>query len=298
MNSTTLARRWLTLAFVSAIVMGTAGIGTLALVTPALAATSPEVSSTPSHIWVDPTMRNANNKYEWSAALHMPPITSYAVMNPNLVQFTTGAIHCQAPTAEDGGVISCEGAGDAIPGAYNVHIELVSVGDQSYTWDIPLTVCPLTGCSDLFSLTVSPTPIVVWANPNIYDQTYGQYDFNVDWNATEVRMEDNLLDAQGNPAPGIHDPVSEIPGNGSQFGYRGTFTQPGYYYSTITMIDEFGGEHEAPFTVRVCTPELCRDLLELPSTGLKFESVATAGAIAVLALGAGCVVLVVRRRRS
>jgi len=244
---------------------------------------------------VDPTVRNVDNKYEWSVTLRMPPITSHAVIHSNVVPFVTGLVHCQAPAASDGGVLTCTGAGDAIPGEYSVVMELKSEGDQSYYWDIPLTVCPLTGCSDLFSLTSSPTPIVVWANPNIYDQTYGQYDFNVDWNATEVKMEDNLVDAQGNPAPGIHDPISEIPGNGSHFGYRGTFTQPGYYYSTVTMVDEFGGEHEAPFTVRVCTPELCRELLELPNTGVNgFAHSGLAGG-GLLMVVVGTLVLIRRR---
>ncbi len=298
MHPTSPSRRWLTLTFASAFVIGTAGLGALAFVTPATAASSPEVSSSPTHIWVDPTVRNANNKYEWSAVIHMPPITSHAVIHSTVVPFATGVMHCQAPAATDGGVLSCEGEGDAIPGEYTVTMELRSEGDQNYFWEIPLTVCPLTGCSDLFSLTVSPTPIVVWANPTITEQTYGQYDFNVDWNATEVRMQDNLLDAQGNPAQGIYDLKSEIPGNGSRFGYYGTFTQPGYYYSTVTMIDEFGGEHEAPFTVRVCTPETCADLLKLPDTGVAATANTAGGAFAVLAVGAGAFMLVVRRRKS
>ena len=166
-----------------------------------------------------------------------------------------------------------------------------------YTWQVPLTVCPLTGCSDLFSLTISPDPVVVWANPNIYEQTSGTYTFNTDWNPLEVRIDD-LVDAQGNPAPGIYDVKSERPGNGRKFVYAGTFTQPGYYYSTVTMSDEFGGEHEAPFTVRVCTPELCRDLLELPSTGVDAGAVSVVGGSALATLAAGIWFVVARRRRA
>jgi len=61
---------------------GATGIG---LASPAVALSSAEVSSTPSHIWVDPTVRNVDNKYEWSVTLHMPPITSHAVIHTNVV---------------------------------------------------------------------------------------------------------------------------------------------------------------------------------------------------------------------
>jgi LPXTG-motif cell wall-anchored protein len=270
--------------------------GTAMVAIPAQA-DSPEVSHSPQHVWVDPTAPNADGNYEWSVTIFMPPITSQAVTNPNAIPFTNGVVHCQAPAAEDGGVLSCEGTGDPVPGEYTIEIDLISVGSQSYSWEIPLTVCPLTGCSDLFSLTISPDPMVIWANPSITEQTYGRYDFNIDWNADEVKL-DELRDAQGSIAPGMYDPVSEIPRNGSQFGYRGSFTQPGYYFGTVTMIDEFGGEHDAPYTVRVCTPETCADLLALPDTGVDTLALLAAGTFAGLTLAAGSFMLIVRRRRS
>jgi LPXTG-motif cell wall-anchored protein len=260
-------------------------------------ADSPEVSHTPQHVWVDPTVPNVDGNYEWSFRINMPEVTEPAVFSASAPQFTTGAVICQAPQAIDGGILSCVGTGDAIPGDYTVDVELRVLAGTLYTWEVPLTVCPLTGCSDLFSLTISPDPMVIWANPTITEQTYGQYDFNIDWNADEVKL-DELRDAQGNIAPGIYDPVSEIPRNGSQFGYRGSFTQPGYYFGTVTMIDEFGGEHDAPYTVRVCTPETCADLLALPDTGVNTLALLAAGTFAGLTLAAGSFMLIVRRRRS
>ena len=272
-------------------------VGASVAVTAPAQADSPEVSHRPTHVWVDPTQRNVDGNYEWSFSIHLPEITEAAVVSGSAPQFTTGVVTCQAPDPVDGSTLSCVGQGDAIPGEYTVDVELRVLAGVLYTWQVPLTVCPLTGCSDLFSLTITPDPIVVWANPNIYEQTYGTYTFNTDWNPSEVKIDD-LVDAHGNPAPGIFDPISEPPANGHKFGFRGTFTQPGYYYSTVTMVDEFGGEHPAPITVRVCTPELCRDLLELPSTGVDAAAFIGAGGSALAVLAAGIWFVVARRRRA
>ena len=272
-------------------------VGASIVVTAPAQADSPEVSHSPQHVWIDPTQPNADGNYEFVATIHMPELTGRAVIHAQTGTFATGPIHCQAPAAEDGGQISCEGEGDPIPGEYLIVMDMKSEGPEEFDWTIPLTVCPLTGCSDLFSMTIAPDPIVVWANPNVYEQTSGTYTFNTDWNPLEVRIAD-LVDAEGNPAPGSFDVKSERPGNGRKFVYVGTFTQPGYYYSTATMIDEFGGEHPAPFTVRVCTPELCRDLLELPSTGVDAGAVTVAGGSALAVLAAGIWFVVARRRRA
>lgn len=262
----------------------------------AAVADSPGVSHSPQHVWVDPTVRNVDGDYEFSFIVNMPEVTEPAVMSGTAPQFTTGPVNCQAPEPIDGDELSCVGQGNAVPGEYTVGLELRVVSGVLHTWSVPLTVCPLTGCSDLFSLTISPNPMVIWANPTITEQTYGQYDFNIAWNPFEVRI-DELRDAQGNVAPGVYDPRSEIPGDGSKFAYAGTFTVPGYYYGTITMIDEFGGEHDAPYTVRVCTPETCADLLALPDTGIDTVGIAALAAFAVLATASGVFALAVRRRK-
>lgn len=273
------------------------GVGLGAVMPSAAVADSPGVSHSPQHVWVDPTQRNIDGDYEFSFIVHMPEVTEIAVMSGTAPQFTTGLVDCQAPEPIDGDELSCVGQGNAVPGEYTVGLELRVVSGVLHTWSVPLTVCPLTGCSDLFSLTTSPNPIVIWANPTITEQTFGQYDFNIDWNPLEVRI-DELRDAQGNVAPGIYDPRSEIPADGSQFNYHGTFTVSGYYYGTITMIDEFGGEHDAPYTVRVCTPETCADLLALPDTGVDTLALLATGTFAGLTLAAGSFMLIVRRRRS
>jgi hypothetical protein len=182
------------------------GVGLGAVMPSAAVADSPGVSHSPQHVWVDPTQRNIDGDYEWSFRINMPEVTEQAVISATAVQFTTGVVSCQAPEPVDGGILSCVGTGDAIPGDYTVDVELRVLAGTLYTWEVPLTVCPLSGCSDLFSLTISPDPMVIWANPTITEQTYGQYDFNVDWNADEVKL-DELRDAQGNIAPGIYDPV-------------------------------------------------------------------------------------------
>lgn len=274
-------------------VLACAGIGAAQ---PAFADTN-GASHSPVHVWVDPTHPDVNGDFAWSVTIHMPPLTGRAIIHSQAPAFVDGQVHCQTPDTVDGGVLSCVGSGNPIPGEYSVAIELKQEGAPGYTWDVPVTVCPLTGCSDLFTLTVSPDPVVIWANPTITDQTFGFYNFNVDWNAREVQIQ-NLLDAQGNEAPGLHDPVSEFPGNGSKFGYRGTFTQPGTYFTTVTIVDEFGGEHPANVTVRVCTPETCADLLTLPDTGIDTVAFVAIGAFAVVAIVAGALVLVLRRRNN
>ncbi len=260
-------------------------------------ADSDGASHSPVHVWVDPTQPDVNGDYTWSATIHMPPLVGRAVVHAQAPAFVDGPVHCQAPRPEDGGVLTCVGTGAPIPGEYDVAVELKQEGGPGYSWSIPVTVCPLTGCSDLFSLSISPSPIVIWANPTITDQTFGFYNFNVDWNALEVRIP-NLVDAHGAEAPGIHDPVSELPGNGAKFGYRGTFTTPGTYFMTVTVVDEFGGEHSADVTVRVCTPEACADLLTLPDTGIDTVAFVAIGAFAAVAIVAGVLVLILRRRNN
>lgn len=260
-------------------------------------ADSDGTSHSPVHVWVDPTQPDANGDFTWSATIHMPALAGRAVVHAQAPRFVDGSVHCQAPRPEDGGVLTCLGTGTPIPGDYDVAVDLKQEGGPGYNWSIPVTVCPLTGCSGLFSLSISPDPIVIWANPTITDQTFGQYIFNVEWNAEEVRIA-NLVDSHGLDAPGIYDPVSEFPGNGAKFGYRGTFTTSGTYVTTVTVVDEFGGEHSADVTVRVCTPEVCADLLALPDTGIDTVAFVAIGVFAVVAILAGVLVLVIRRRKS
>jgi LPXTG-motif cell wall-anchored protein len=271
--------------------------GTAMLAIPAQA-DSPEVSHTPQHVWVDPTVRNADGNYEWSFRINLPEVTEQAVIGATAVQFTNGVVHCQAPQPVDGGILTCEGTGDAIPGDYTVDVELRVLAGTLYTWEVPLTVCPLTGCSDLFSFTVSPNPIVIWAGDTRETHIGGTYNFNVLWNFGEIKFLDDLRDAQGIVAAGLYDPLSEPAKDGAQFGYRGYFTQPGYYSSTVIVLDEFGGEHSADFTVRVCTLETCADLLALPDTGVNTLALLAAGTFAGLTLATGSFMLIVRRRRS
>jgi hypothetical protein len=250
-------------------------------------------------VWVDPTVRNLDGDYEWSFAIHFPEISGPAVTSASAPEFTTGPVHCQAPDALDGGVLTCVGQGDAIPGDYVVDVELMGLAGILHTWEVPLTVCPLTGCDDVFSLTISPSTLIVWANPNIYEQTLGTYVFNTDWNPDGVAIAE-LVDSDGNSPGGEASPISEQPKNGAKFGYRGAFTTPGYYYSTVTMYDEFGNPHEVDFTVRICTIATCRDLLGLADTGVGTLSIGLASMAAVGLSGIGFAIYATRKqeRRS
>ena len=79
-------------------------------------ADSPEVSHTPQHVWVDPTVPNPDGDYEWSFTINMPVLTEFSVISANAPQFTTGSVQCLAPEPVGGGILSCVGEGDAIPG--------------------------------------------------------------------------------------------------------------------------------------------------------------------------------------
>lgn len=296
MSSRTAHKRITALALaLSTVLASFAGAATMAL--PAQA-DSPGVSHTPQHVWVDPTERNVGGNYEFTFSISMPDVTELAVMSATAPQFTTGLVSCVGPEPVNGGELSCVGQGDAVPGEYTVGLELRMQSGTLYTWEVPLTVCPFTGCSDLFSFTVSPNPFVIWAGTTVENHEGGTYDFNVLWNFGEIKFLDALLDAQGNPAPGLHEPITEPAIDGAHFGYRGYFTQAGYYSSTVIVSDEFGTQHEADFTVRVCTPESCADLLELPDTGVDTLALIAAGTFAGLTLAAGGFMLIVRRRKS
>ena len=177
-------------------------------------------------------------------------------------------------------------------------VELRVVAGTLYTWEVPLTVCPLTGCSDLFSFTVSPNPIMIWAGDTVETHIGGTYDCNFLWNFGEIKFLDDLVDAQGKVAPGLYDPLSEPASNGAQFGYRGYFTQPGYFSSTVNVSDEFGGEHSADFTVRVCSPETCPELLELADTGVSTQARAVTSGVALAVLALGTALVFMRHRKA
>jgi len=261
-------------------------------------ADSPEVSHTPQHVWVDPTVPNADDEYEWSFTINMPELTEAGVISATAPQFTTGPVACTAPQAVDGGILSCVGEGDPIPGDYTVDVELRVTAGTLYTWEVPLTVCPLTGCSDLFSFTVSPNPIVIWAGKTMETHMGGTYNFNVLWNFSEITSFGDLLDAQGNVAPGLYDRKSERATDGARFAFQGYFTQPGYYSSTIVISDEFGGEHSADFTVRVCSAETCPDLLGLADTGVSTQTMAVTSGVALAVLALGTAFVFLRKRKA
>jgi LPXTG-motif cell wall-anchored protein len=296
MISRTAQKRVTALALVVSTVLASVAAGAV-FALPAQA-DSPGVSHTPQHVWVDPTVRNVDGNYEWSLRINMPEVTEPAVTRATAPEFATGSVHCTAPQPVDGGILSCVGIGDAIPGDYTVVVELRVTAGILYTWEVPLTVCPLTGCSDLYSFTVSPDPIVIWAGDTRETHMGGTYNFNVPWNFEEITFLGDLLDAQGNIAPGLYDPLSEPATDGAQFGYRGYFTQPGYYSSTIVISDEFGGEHSADFTVRVCSPETCPEPLELADTGASTQTMAVTSGVALAVLALGTAFVFMRHRKA
>ena len=250
----------------------------------------PEGSTvTPAHVWVDPTHPNGDGKVWFFVTITFPVPDTHWVTHAMAPVLTDGSTHCQTTKTATGVTFACTSDGTAIPAELTATINVRSEGGDNFGWVIPVTVCPLTGCGDLFELTLSETAWEVCPGEDLATLDPVVYEFNVPWNAAEVRV-GSLAAAGGDPAF-----FSGPPAAGSELTAAGSLQNPGSYEFPVTLVDEFGNDHTATIDVTVKTAAACG---QLAATGSAIEG--TAGlALGMLGLiGAGAIAIAVAGRRA
>ena len=248
--------------------------------------------SSPAHVWVDPTVAMS-----YSVDFHFPIPESHWVSHGSAVPIVTGGVsHCSITREDFGTTLSCITAGGTPnPGEFIVTVGVRSEAGDDFTMHAPLTVCPITGCSDLFDVTLSSDAWEVCPGEELSNLGPVEYLFNVAWNATNVEF--TPISAA---AGGTWDVTTESPTGGATFALEGALENPGEYALGVTVIDEFDGEHEAslPITVLEEKPGQCGvpAAATLAATGTDLTA-PLVGMLALLASGT-LALLVARRRRT
>lgn len=251
----------------------------------------PEGSTvTPAHAWVDPTHPNDNGRVWFSVDFHFPFPDTHWVTHASAPRLTDGVTHCNLSRDTDLEIatLACEAIGTAIPAELTTSMAVRSEGGDNFGWTVPVTVCPLTGCSDLFELELANASWEVCPGEDLSSQEPVEYIFNVAWNPGEVRV-GSLADAGGDATF-----VSEQPANGALLAARGSLQNPGTYAVPVTITDEFGGEHTAPLDITVKSAAACG---QLAATGAALDGAAgvAAGMLALIGFGAAAMIVASRR---
>jgi hypothetical protein len=249
----------------------------------------------PAHTWVDPTNLNDDDEMWFQSRFYFtfPEDGVQWVVSSSAPAFTTGTVHCSLVKDAPGQfvLVSCTGAGDPVVGDITMTVRMRSEAGDNFAWTIPITVCPLTGCSPLFSLELANASWEVCPGEDLESLDPVEYVFNTDWNPDEVRIDTAALAAAGG------DPtfVSGPPANGSLLGARGSLQVSGDYVVPVTITDGFGGEHTADLDITVKSAAACG---QLAATGSALDQMAgtALGMLAVIA--AGSLALVAASRRS
>lgn len=256
----------------------------------------PEGSYTsPAHAWVDPTHPTDLGRVWFAIDFHFPFPDTHWVSHAQAPRLTDGVTHCQLIKNNDEQYVTmrCEAIGTAVPGEYVAPLDVRSEGGDNFGWSVPVTVCPLDGCSPLFSLELANASWEVCPGDDLSALDPAQYVFNVAWNPDEVSVDTaGLAAAGGDPAF-----FSGPPADGSELSATGSLQVPGAYVVPVTITDEFGGEHTADLDITVKSAAACG---QLAATGSALDQMAgvAGGMFALIALGALTVAAAARRSRA
>lgn len=260
-----------------------------------------------SHIWIDNV---ANPSATWSATFNgFTSLQGHAVTHSSSSRFypidpnSQMVSRCQAPMPTGITTIGCSTLSSptsaVLPGEYSVNYRILEdqngVAVEIFNQTLPITVCN-GPCSPLFDFSVGSAPLRFLANTDLLSQNvYGQLDFNVDWNATNIGFS-QLTDSNGNVAQGTYSFFADLPDDGSRFTLQGTFTQPGTYSFDVRVTDEFNVVHTQPMTLVVCSDQNCmQGLPSLANTGVSnFEGIS----LAFVFVFSGILFLVISRKQK
>jgi hypothetical protein len=241
--------------------------------------------------WADPTVLSPDGNPTVSATMVFPPIDPavFAVAQGNVPLGLSDSVHCTVSRPENGtSTIRCEFLGTPRPGDSTLSIRVRSEAGDDYSASIPVTMCPLTGCSPLFEVTATQTATIETCPDESFTLT-GAFDFNLPWNAIGAALADDAPDGVTLTATGVRD--------GSAFAVGGALTEPGEQSIPIIVTDEFGVGHATTVDVTVSSPSptLCSSLA---ATGAAPVSATALGVAALALLAAGVIGLQYSRARS
>lgn len=253
--------------------------------TAAVAADPPEGSYvSPARAWVDPTQPDIDGDHVVTVEYHFPLPTTHWVSHSRAPRYTDGVTHCIGTKMDFGIRMTCSATGDPVPGDYTIPLDIRSEGGDDFGFVANFTVCPETGCSDLFTLALEPEASAVCAGTDLAELGDIAYRFNVLWNASDARF---------GALPGV-TVTSDFPTDGSTFALAGSLATPGDYELPLTVTDEFGGDHDStlPITTLAAGEAGCPGLA---ATGL--QSHETIGWMLAL-LATGTVLVIAAHRRT
>ncbi len=198
--------------------------------------------------WIDPTVVNGSGRPFFSATMNFPPIDAgvHTVAHGTAPSGLATASHCQIARPADGVTgVTCEFLGTVTPGDSTVTIRVRSEGGHDYSASVPVTMCPLTGCSPLFEVTaVQAESIEVCPDEQLAGSFV--YDFNVAWNASGAALGEEAPEGLTLDAGSVRD--------GGAFSIAGVVSEPGEYSIPIVVTDEFGVEHSTSVAVTITEP--------------------------------------------
>lgn len=225
------------------------------LAAPVSAAEPVEWRSDPPIIWIDPT-----DGLDFSVEYFVDPMPEGAwvvgATAPNLVKPDSGhsVIQCTVAKTPTGATLSCAVLGEFEPKEGNAGVARVRFtveGIEYVLMDVPIVICPPTGCASYFELALAESSMTVCAGEDLAAVEPNSYVFNVPWNAQLAQL--GTIDGD----PGADwEFLSAPPADGSVFEFRGWFSNPGEYTLPITVTDEFGTPHTAELELIVedCGP--------------------------------------------
>lgn len=245
--------------------------------TPSPTPTTGASGFTIDHAWVDPTIVDSSGDSWFSATFDFPPIPDgvHSVVHASAPSGLATLVHCQIARPANGTTtVTCVFRGTRIPGDTTLLVSVRSEEGHNYSGALPVTMCPLSGCSPLFEVAAT-TAAAVETCPGEVFSVDGSFDFNVPWNASGASLGVSAPGGLSFSATGVRD--------GSSFRLMGSFSEPGAQTIPIIVTDEFGVDHQTSVLVTVASPNPAQ-CGSLAATGVSSNNAAMI-ALAALVLG-------------
>lgn len=197
--------------------------------------------------WMDPTQGDSLGRPYFAVPFTFPPYPEGlgVVADSKSTREFGFAAECEftrfVPAAGEG-ELTCTLVDDLEPAEHELMVYLKSDRSANYQARLFIELCPLTGCSPLFSVAAVQTAAIEVC-PGDALALAATYDFNLPWNASGAAL------GTGAPA-GVTLDAGAVR-DGGAFSIAGSITEPGEQSIPIVVTDEFGGEHATAVTVTV-----------------------------------------------
>lgn len=197
--------------------------------------------------WMDPTQGDSLGRPYFAVPFTFPPYPEGlgVVANSRSTREFGFAAECEftrfVPAAGEG-ELTCTLVDDLEPANHELIVNLRSDRSANYQARLFIELCPLTGCSPLFSVAAVQAAAIEVCPGDAFSGSF-TYDFNLPWNASGAAL------GPGAPA-GVTLDAGSVRDEGA-FSIAGSLTAPGEQSIPIIVTDEFGGEHATAVTVTV-----------------------------------------------